>query len=142
MQKIVRRAPFGQNYAFVVVGVVFLCLLVAAGQRGAPSVLIQPFEQAFGWKRGEVSNAAGLGILCYGLMGPFAAALMQRFGIRRLIMAALALMSVAIGASYFMTQTWQLVLLWGLLSGIGSGCVALVLAATIVARWFTTRRGL
>lgn len=140
--KIMRRAPFGQNYAFVVVGVVFLSLLVAAGQRGAPGVLLQPLEQAFGWDRATVSLSASLGILCYGLMGPFAAALMQRFGIRRVIILALALMSVAIAASYFMTESWQLILLWGLLSGIGSGCVALVLAATIVARWFTTHRGL
>jgi MFS family permease len=137
-----RRAPFGQNYAFVVVGVVFLALLVAAGQRGAPSVLIQPLEKAFGWDRATISWAASLGILCYGLMGPFAAALMQRFGIRRVITVALALMSAAVGASYFMTQAWQLILLWGLFSGIASGSVALVLAATIVARWFTTHRGL
>jgi MFS family permease len=139
---IMRRAPFGKNYAFVVVGVVFFALLVAAGQRGAPSVLIQPLEQAFGWDRATISFSASLGILCYGLMGPFAAALMQRFGIRRVITIALALMSLAIGASYFMTQAWQLILLWGLLSGVGSGCVALVLAATIVARWFTSHRGL
>jgi len=137
-----RRAPFGQNYAFVVVGVVFLSLLVAAGQRGAPSVLLQPLEAAFGWSRATVSLSASIGILCYGLMGPFAAALMQRFGIRRVITIALTLMSLAIAASYFMTEAWQLILLWGLLSGIGSGCVALVLAATIVARWFTVRRGL
>jgi len=140
--KIVPRVPFGKNYAFVVVGVAFLALLVAAGQRGAPSVLIQPLEEAFGWSRATVSLSASLGILCYGLMGPFAAALMQRFGIRRVITIALALMSAAIAASYFMTEAWQLILLWGLLSGIGSGCVALVLAATIVARWFTTHRGL
>ena len=139
--KIMRRAPFGQNYAFVVVGVAFFSLLVAAGQRGAPSVLIQPLEEAFGWDRGTISFSASVGILCYGLMGPFAAALMQRFGIRRVITAALALMSVSIAASYFMTEAWQLILLWGLLSGIGSGCVAMVLAATIVARWFSTRRG-
>jgi MFS family permease len=137
-----RRAPFGQNYAFVVVGVVFLALLVAAGQRGAPSVMIQPLEEAFGWDRTTISNAASLGILCYGLMGPFAAALMQRFGIRLVISVALAIMSLSIAASYFMTEAWQLILLWGLLSGIGSGAVAMVLAATIVGRWFTARRGL
>src|SRR5689334_19613684 len=142
MQKIMRRVPFGKNYAFVVVGVVFLALLVAAGQRGAPSVLIQPLEKAFGWDRATISLSASLGILCYGLMGPFAAALMQRFGIRRVITIALALMSLSVGASYFMTQAWQLIILWGLLSGIASGSVALVLAATIVARWFTTHRGL
>src|SRR3569833_1291565 len=101
----VRQHRFGQNYAFVVVGVVFICLLVAAGQRGAPSVLILPLEQAFGWDRGTISTSASLGILCYGLMGPFAAALMQRFGIRRVITIALTLKTLAIGASYFMTQT-------------------------------------
>src|ERR1700744_3879666 len=104
-----RQRPFGPNYAFIVVGVAFFCLLVAAGQRGAPSVLIQPFEKAFGWDRGTISFSASLGILCYGLMGPFAAALMQRFGIRRVIISALALMSLAVAASYFMTTAWQLI---------------------------------
>jgi MFS family permease len=137
-----RQHRFGRNYAFVVVGVVFVCLLVAAGQRGAPSVLIQPLEQAFGWDRATISFSASLGIFCYGMMGPFAAALMQRFGIRRVIAWALALMSLSIGASYFMKEAWQLVLLWGLMSGIGSGCVAMVLAATIVGRWFSVRRSL
>ena len=93
--KIAQARPFGQNYAFVVVGVIFLCLLVAAGQRGAPSVLILPLEQAFGWSRATVSLSAAIGIFCYGMMGPFAGALMQRFGIRRTMITALALMSAA-----------------------------------------------
>src|SRR5690349_19347081 len=114
---IMRRAPFGKNYAFVVVGVAFLALLVAAGQRGAPSVLIQPLEKAFGWDRATISLSASIGILCYGLMGPFAAALMQRFGIRRVITIALTLMSISVGASYFMTEAWQLIVLWGFMSG-------------------------
>ncbi|HEY4163292.1 MAG TPA: MFS transporter [Dongiaceae bacterium] len=138
----IRRRPFGQNYVFVVVGVVFFCLLVAAGQRGAPSVLIQPFEKAFGWKRDTISLSAGIGIFCYGMVGPFAGALMQRLGIRRTVMAALALMAIAVAASAFMTAAWQLIALWGLLSGVGSGCVSMVLAATVVNRWFSTHRGL
>jgi len=140
--KSVKRPPFGEKYAFVVVSVIFLCLLVAAGQRGTSGVLMRPLQDAFGWSSGTVSFAFGLGIFCYGMVGPFAAALMQRFGIRRVVTSALALMALSVGSSYFMTEPWQLVLFWGLLSGLGSGCVAPVLAATVTARWFAARRGL
>jgi len=128
--------------AFVVVTVVFLVLLVGAGLRGAPGVLLQPLERGFGWSRSQTSLAAAVGIFLYGLMGPFAAALMQSFGIRRVVVAALLLMALATGSSVFMTQHWQLVASWGVLSGIASGCVTVVLGATIVNRWFVTRRGL
>jgi len=140
--KIARTRPFGQNYAFVVVGVIFLSLLAAAGQRAAPSVLIQPLEQAFGWSRDVISIAAALGIFLYGLMGPFAAALMQTFGLKRTLIAALLLMSAATAASSFMREPWQLILSWGVFSGLGSGCVAMVLGATVVNRWFASHRGL
>lgn len=138
----IRSRPFGQRYAFVVVGVVFLCLVVAAGLRGAPSVLMQPLEASFGWSREAISFAAAAGIFLYGLVGPFAAALMQSFGIKRTLVGALCLMALSTGASAFMTAPWQFVLTWGLLSGLGSGCVAIVLGATIVNRWFVTNRGL
>ncbi len=134
--------PFGQNYAFVVVGVVFLSLLAAAGLRAAPGVLILPLEQAFGWSRSLTSFSAGLGIFLYGMVGPFGAALMQSFGIRRTMIAALILMSASTAASAFMSEPWHLILTWGLFSGLGSGCVAMVLAATVVNRWFVTNRGL
>jgi MFS family permease len=139
---IARSRPFGQNYAFVVVGVIFLSLLVAAGLRATPGVLILPLEQAFGWSRGTISFSAAVGIFIYGLVGPFAAALMNGFGVRRVLICALALMSASTALSYFMTAPWQLFLTWGLLSGLGSGCVAIVLGATIVNRWFVTNRGL
>jgi MFS family permease len=131
-----------QSYALIVVAVTFLALLAAAGVRSAPSVLIVPWEHAFGWERSTISFAAGLGIFLYGLMGPFAAALMQSFGIRRTLSAALALMSLSALLSLLMHEPWQLIATWGVLSGIGSGCVAIVLAATIVNRWFVTHRGL
>jgi MFS family permease len=132
----------GQNYAFVVVGVIFLSLLAAAGLRSAPGVLILPLEGAFGWSRATISFSAGLGIFLFGLMGPFAAALFQRYGIRRTLMGALALMAVSTAASLGMSQAWHLIVTWGLLSGLGSGCVTAVLGATVVNRWFSTRRGL
>ncbi len=137
-----RARPFGQNYAFVVVAVIFLALLAAAGQRSAPGVLIRPLEAAFGWSRGEISLSAAVGIFLYGMVGPFAAALMASIGIRRTLMSALALMAVATAASSFMTASWQLVATWGVLSGLGSGCVAIVLGATVVNRWFVSNRGL
>jgi MFS family permease len=138
----VPKRPFGQKYAFVVVAVIFLALLSSAGLRATPGVLMLPLQQAFGWNVGVISSAAAVGIFLYGLAGPFAAAVMQRFGIRRTVLGALTLMSASTGASYFMTAPWQLFLTWGLLSGIGSGAVANVLGATIVNRWFTTNRGL
>jgi predicted MFS family arabinose efflux permease len=139
---IIRRRPFGQNYAFVVIGVIFLALLAAAGLRSTPGVLILPLEEAFGWGRGTTAMSAGIGIFLYGMVGPFAAALMASFGLRRTVLAALTLMALSTGASAFMTQPWHLVLTWGVMSGIGSGAVAIVLGATIVNRWFVSNRGL
>jgi MFS family permease len=136
------RRPFGQNYAFVVAGAIFVALLSAAALRSAPGVLMLPIEKAFGWDRATVSIAAAVGIFLYGLTGPFAAALMQTFGLRRTVTLALLLMGVSTGLSLFMTQPWQYVLTWGVLSGVGSGAVAPVLGATVVNRWFVERRGL
>ena len=137
-----RTRPFGQKYAFVVAGVIFLALLAAAGVRAAPGVLILPLGKAFGWSRDTISLSAALGIFLYGMVGPFAAALMQAVGVRRTLIAALVLMTLSISASAWMTQPWHLMLSWGLFSGIGSGCVAIVLGATVVNRWFVTHRGL
>jgi MFS family permease len=134
--------PFGQRYAFVVVGVIFLALLASAGLRSAPGVLILPLEDAFGWGRDTISLSAAVGIFLYGLVGPFAAALMDRVGLRRTVMGAFALMSLATAASLFMAEPWHLILTWGVFSGIASGAVATVLGATIATRWFKTNRGL
>ncbi|KCV63692.1 transporter, major facilitator family protein [Bordetella bronchiseptica 99-R-0433] len=126
----------------MVVAVIFFSLLVSAGLRSTPSVLIVPLEQAFGWSRSTISLAAAIGIFLYGLAGPFAAAAMEHFGLRRVLIGALLLMAASSAASAFMTESWHLLLTWGVFSGIGSGAVAVVLGATIVNRWFTTRRGL
>jgi sugar phosphate permease len=137
-----QRSFFGRHYALAVVAIIFVALLAAAGLRSTPSVLMVPWEQAFGWSRQAISFAAATGIFLFGLTGPFAAAAMQRFGIRATVMTALAMMGLSSTASLFMTQSWQLVLSWGVVSGIGSGCVTTVLSAVIVNRWFVTNRGL
>jgi sugar phosphate permease len=130
------------HYAWVVAGVAFLTLLVAAGLRATPSILIVPLESEFGWSRSTISFAIGVNIFLYGLIGPFAAAVMDRFGLRRTMLGALACIATGVALTPLMTRPWQLVLLWGLIVGTGSGATALVLGATVVARWFSTRRGL
>ena len=92
---IAKNRPFGQRYAFVVVGVIFFCLLIAAGMRSSMSVMMVPLEDAFGWRRDVISLAAAVGIFIYGLAGPFSAALMDRIGLRRTLLAALAIMSAS-----------------------------------------------
>src|SRR5689334_12661063 len=119
-----------------------MTLLVAAGLRATPGVLIVPLETEFGWSRATISFAIGLNIFLYGLIGPFAAAVMDRFGLRRTMLAALACIAAGVALTPLMTHSWQLILLWGVVVGAGSGATALVLGATVVARWFTTRRGL
>ncbi len=117
-------------------------MLVTAGAMGAPGVLIVPLEREFGWDNAQISTALALRLLLFGLFGPFAAAFMNRFGVRRVTISALTLIAAGLLASLAMTQVWQLVLLWGVVVGIGTGLTAIVLAATVAARWFTKHRGL
>lgn len=142
LTRFAHRLPGGTHYAWVVVAVVFVTLLAAAAVRATPAVLIVPFEEAFGWSRTTISFAISLNLLLFGLLGPFAAALMQRIGIRATVLGALVLIDAAVLSSALMTQAWQLVLTWGLMVGTGCGVVALVFGATVVNRWFVKRRGL
>jgi MFS family permease len=130
------------HYAWIVLAVTFLTLLASAGVRAAPGVLIIPLEQEFHWTRATISFAISVNILLYGLMGPFAGALMQRFGVRRTTMVAMAMLAVGVGLATRVTQAWQLIALWGIVVGLATGMVAIVLGATVVNRWFVNRRGL
>jgi predicted MFS family arabinose efflux permease len=130
------------HYGWVVVGVTFLTMLVTAGAVGAPGVLILPLQQEFGWATAEISGALAVRLLLFGLMGPFAAALMNRYGVRRIVLSALSLIAVGLMLSLAMTRVWQLILLWGFVVGFGTGLMALVLGATVATRWFSERRGL
>ena len=130
------------HYAWVMVAVTFFTALVSAGTVGAPGVFIVPLQQEFGWTTAEVSSALSIRFILFGLMAPFAAALLNRYGLRNVTLSALLIVSSALVASLAMTQLWQLILLWGVVIGIGTGMTALVLGATIAARWFAARRGL
>ena len=128
--------------AWFALGVTFVTLMATAGFRSAPSVLIVPLEEAFGWSRSEISLAVAVNVLLFGLVAPFAAALMERFGIRRVVMTALSVVSAGSAATIFIQKPWHLIALWGVVVGTGTGSMALVFAATVANRWFVARRGL
>src|ERR1700739_3357402 len=130
------------HYGWMVVAVTFLTLLVTAPPMGTPGLMIVPLEHECGWADEQISSALALRILLFGLFGPFAAAFMNRFGVRRVIVCALTLIAAGLLTSLAMTKLWQLILLWGVVVGVGTGLTAMVLAATVATRWFNHRRGL
>lgn len=130
------------HYGWAMVGVTFLTALVVAGAVGAPGVFIVPLQQEFGWSTAEISSALSIRLLLFGLMAPFAAALLNRYGLRNVTLVSLVIVAAGMTASLAMTQVWQLMLLWGFVVGFGTGMTALVLGATVAARWFAQRRGL
>ncbi|MFC7053743.1 MFS transporter [Hansschlegelia quercus] len=132
----------GIHYGWVVAPVTFLAMLVTAGAVGAPGVLIAPLEREFGWETADISAALAVRLVLFGLMGPFAAAFMNRFGVRRVATVALTMIALGVFGSLWMTALWQLFLLWGIVVGLGTGLTAMVLGATVATRWFKARRGL
>ena len=128
--------------AWIAAIVTFFTLVATAGFRSAPSVLIVPLEDAFGWGRDQISLAISVNVLLYGLTAPFAAALMERFTVRKVVMASLITVSSGAFLTTFVNAPWQLVASWGVIVGVGTGSMALVFAATVANRWFVKRRGL
>ena len=111
--------------------VTFLALVGAAGFRAVPGVLMDPLHMEFGWSISTISLAAAVNMALYGLTAPFAAALMERFGIRAVVTVALVVVAAGSGLTVFMTASWQLVLCWGVLVGLGTGSMAMSLVATV-----------
>src|SRR6478736_700339 len=130
------------HYGWAMVAVTFFTALISAGTVGAPGVFIVPLQNEFGWSTGEISSALSIRFILFGLMAPFAAALLNRYGLRNVTLTAQLIVVSALVASLGMTEVWQLMLLWGVVIGIGTGMTALVLGATIATRWFAARRGL
>ena len=130
------------HYAWVVAAVTFVVLFVVAGVRATPSILIVPLEEEFGWSAATISVSIAINILLFGLIGPFAAAITERFGLRRTICAALLVLAVCVALTTLMRAPWQMMLLWGVLVGSASGMVSLVLGATVTESWFRKHRGL
>lgn len=130
------------HYGWLVAAVTFLTMLATAGVMGSAGILMGPLEQEFGWSTEQISSAIAIRLMFYGVFAPFAAAFMNYWGVRKVTLFALMMILAGISASYFMTELWQLVALWGVIIGMGTGMTALVLGATVATRWFRARRGL
>ena len=138
-----KRTPISRiHWAWVVAAVSFVAILGAAGFRSVPGVMMTPLHHEFGWSHGVVGLAMSVNMTLFGLTAPFAAALMDRFGVRPVLSVALTLIAAGSALSVFMTTSWQLVLLWGVLVGVGTGSISMGFVATVATRWFEARRGL
>ncbi len=129
-------------YGWIVAATTFLTMLATAAAMGSAGIMIAPLREEFGWTTEQISTAISIRLILYGLFGPFAAAFMNQFGVKRVVVFALGLICFGVFASFFMTKWWHLLLLWGVVVGIGTGMTALVLGATVATRWFNRRRGL
>ncbi|XUY28613.1 MFS transporter [Agrobacterium sp. rho-8.1] len=132
----------GIHYGWVIVAVTFLTMMVGASAVGAPGVLIGPLQKEFGWDVADISAAFAIRFLLFGAVGPFAAAFITRFGVKRVSVFALALIAAGVVGSFAMTTLAELFLLWGVVVGLGTGFTAMVLGATVATRWFVAKRGL
>jgi MFS family permease len=137
-----RLARLNIHYGWVIVAVTFLTALTTAGAMGLPGALILSLHKDFGWDVSEISSALALRLALFGLMGPFSATLMERYGVRNIVLAAVTLLIIGLLSALVMTRLWQLVLMWGVVVGIGTGLTAVVLGAVVSSRWFTAHRGL
>ena len=142
MSAVARLAHGRIHYGWIVLGVTFLTLLIAAATRATPGVFIVPFQEEFGWSRATIGAAVSINLILFGLIGPFAAAVVEQLGARCTMLFAVGLVSTGVALTTLMTSAWQLILLWGFVVGSGTGMTALALGATVVNRWFTERRGL
>ena len=138
----VSASPHKLHYAWIVALVTFVVMLITSGVRATPGLFMVPLEAEFGWSRAVISASIAVNIALFGLIGPFAASVMDRWGLRRVVLAALALMTAAVAVSTRMSSEWHFFLLWGVLVGAGTGVTAMVLAAVVATRWFDERRGL
>lgn len=132
----------GIHFAWVIAAITFLTMLLSSAALGLPSVMMAPLSKEFGWDTAQISSALAVRFALFGLLGPFAALFMTRFGLRNIVCTAISLIAVGLVLATQMTQFWQLVALWGVLIGVGAGMTALVLGAVVSTSWFETHRGL
>jgi MFS family permease len=132
----------GVHYAWVVIATLFFSTLVMSGAVGLPGAFIKPLSQEFGWDAAQISSALAIRFALFGLMAPFSAALIEKYGVRVVVLSAQLLVLVGFMAVLFVQNIWQLAVSWGFLVGVGTGLTALVLGAIMTTRWFVERRGL
>jgi MFS family permease len=130
------------HYSWVILIITFFSIIVAGIVRSSSGVFIVPFENEFGWDRSVISLAFAISLFLYGLSGPFMAALIEVLGLKKMMVSAMSTLLAGILLTFFMQHEWQLILIWGIIIGLGSGVFLTVLSPYVANRWFEKRRGL
>src|SRR3984957_7508940 len=135
-------APRGIHYGWVMVALTLCFVICSSAVMSIPGILLVPLSKESGWSIGELSGPLGLRMALFGIIAPFAGALMLRYGPRNVVSASAALLILGIVLAMTTRTKWQLWLSFGTILGIAPGLTALALTTTIATRWFTERRGL
>ncbi len=130
------------HYSWIILIITFLAIIVAGIVRSSSGVFIAPFEKDFGWGRPSISFAFAVSLFLYGFSGPFMAAFVEKFGLKRMMLGSMALLAAGLALTFIMESEWQLILIWGIIIGLGSGLFLTVLSTQVANRWFVKRRGL
>lgn len=130
------------HFSWIILAITFITIIVAGIIRSSSGIFIDPFEMEFGWDRPTISFAFAVCLFLYGFSGPFMAAFVDVFGLKRMMLYSMAILSVGLGLTFMMKSEWQLILIWGVMLGIGSGLFLTVLSTQVANRWFVKRRGL
>ncbi|MGM9987199.1 MAG: MFS transporter [Bacillaceae bacterium] len=130
------------HYSWFILAITFCSIIVAGIVRSSSGVFIEPFEQEFGWDRPVISLAFAIGLFLYGFSGPFMAALIEVLGLKKMMIVSMTTLLAGITLTFVMNQSWQLIIIWGIIIGLGSSLFLTVLSPYIANRWFEKRRGL
>jgi MFS family permease len=130
------------HYSWIILTITFFSIIVAGIIRSSSGVFILPFEAEFGWDRSVISLAFAISLFLYGISGPFMAALIENIGLKKMMVSAMLTLMAGVVLTFFMRNSWQLIVIWGVIIGLGSGLFLTVLSPYVANRWFTKRRGL
>ncbi|OCS89162.1 MFS transporter [Caryophanon latum] len=130
------------HYSWTILIVTFFAIIVAGIIRSSSGVFIIPFENTFGWSRASISFAFAISLFLYGFFGPFMAAFVEKYGLTRMMLYSMGLLTLSLAATFIMQHEWQLVIIWGVMMGTGSSLFLTVLSTQVANRWFVKRRGL
>lgn len=130
------------HYSWIILLISFSSIIVAGIVRSSSGVFIEPFENEFGWDRSVISLAFAVGLFLYGISGPFMAALIEVLGLKKIMIISMATLFTGTLLTLKMQYSWQLIVIWGIIIGLGSGLFLTVLSPYIANRWFVKRRGL
>lgn len=130
------------HYSWVILVVTFFSIIVAGIVMSSSGVFIDPFESEFGWDRPMIALAFAISLFLYGMSGPFMAALLEVVGLKKMMVISMTTLLVGLSLTLIMNESWQLILIWGVIIGLGASLFLTVVSPYVANHWFVKRRGL